>query len=313
MLATLADRTLFAGDPKQLPAVVQSEHPVCQHYLGRTAFDVFDAKAPSVRLNEQSRMAPAICEVVSQVFYRGELVVATDKGLDPAWRKDREAPRTASGKVRPVRIVTVDEEAQWSSKYQGQIRYSSAIAAAAAVETFVSAGTAEDDIWVLTPFRAQRALMRNILHAKGRKQVQVSTVHRAQGGERRVVLFDPVDAASKFLNGSLGDKLINVALSRAMAHVSMFISEGDLGNPRVRQIVELVRVHATPGRGRKHISLAELLRRFGATPAAHGQTIAVGDAVGAVMRFEGDGQVIVIRCHESGRERRFKTRMAASG
>ena len=312
MLATLADRTLFAGDPKQLPAVVQSEHPLCERYLGRTAFDVFDGKAPSVRLNEQSRMAPDICEVVSKVFYRGELVVATDKGIDAAWCKDREVPRTAAGKVRPVRVVAVDEEAQWSSKYQGQIRYSSAIAAAAAVEMFASAGTAEEDIWVLTPFRAQRALMRNILHAKGRKLVQVSTVHRAQGGERRVVLFDPVDAASKFLNGPLGDKLINVALSRAMAHVSMFISGGDLNNPRIRQIAELVRVHAMPVRGRKQISLTDLLKQFGATPAAHGQTIAVGDVIGSVIRFEGDGQVVIIRCHDSGRERRFKTRMHAS-
>lgn len=239
MMATLADRTLFAGDPKQLPAVVQSDHPLCKRYMMRTAFDIFDKTAPSERLNEQSRMSPAISDLVSRVFYAGELVVAADKISDRVWRADRQLEKEPTASSSAIRIVKIDAESTWSPKFQGRIRYESAIACAETVQQLISDGIAEADVWVLTPYRAQGALLRNILYGQGFKSVGVSTVHRAQGGERRVVLFDPVEAGSKFLNGELGDRLLNVALSRAMAQVVVYLSEGDMTNPRVAQIASL--------------------------------------------------------------------------
>jgi superfamily I DNA and/or RNA helicase len=57
--------------------------------------------------------------------------------------------------------------------------------------------------------------------------VDATTVHRAQGGERKIVLFDPVDGASPFLRGVPGRRLINVASSRAMTHLLVAVTETD--------------------------------------------------------------------------------------
>lgn len=304
MAATLATRTLFAGDPKQLPAVVQSQHPLCKRYMMQTAFDIFENKAPFVRLNEQSRMSPEICELVSKTFYNGELIVAADKREDRNWLSDRSVDDDM-----PIQIRNVDAESTWSSKYQGRIRYKSALDCVDEVESLVAKGVEESDIWVLTPFRAQRAFIRNWLYALGRKNVTVSTVHRAQGGERKVVLFDPVDAAGRFLTGELGDRLMNVALSRAMARIIIFLSDGDLSNRRVAQIASLANAIRDPSSRLAEMTLPELVRQFGTKDGGIGKVIRIGPVVGSVEAFEKSGDVIVLRCRDTGMLRRFKTRM----
>jgi hypothetical protein len=311
MAATLADRTLFAGDPKQLPAVVQSEHPLCKRYMMQTAFEVFEKTAPAERLNEQSRMAPEICDLVSKVFYGGELVVANDKVTDKRWHSERRIGGTATNANVAIRIVKVEAESKWSPKFQGRIRYESAIQCAAAAEQLIARGVAESDVWVLTPYRAQRALLRGILYAQGLKEVAVSTVHRAQGGERRVVLFDPVEAGSKFLNGELGDRLLNVALSRAMAQVIVFLSQGDMTNRRVAQIASLAAAISDPKSRIAELSLTDLLQKHGVGDRALGMVVNIGEVVGQVVAFEKAGNVVVIRCRSTGALRRFKTRMSA--
>ncbi|MCM3420834.1 ATP-binding domain-containing protein [Sphingopyxis alaskensis] len=62
-------------------------------------------------------------------------------------------------------------------------------------------------------------------------EISVSTVHRAQGSERTLVIFDPVDGTSNFLQGRDGERLINVAISRAKAHVIVPFVREDLNNP----------------------------------------------------------------------------------
>lgn len=311
MASTLADRVLFAGDPKQLPAVVQSNHPLCDEYLARTAFNIFEKLSPSVRLNEQSRMAPDICELVSTVFYRGELVVAKEKKDDPSWNAERRLPVASFDKNAAIGIRKIATESQWSPKYQGKIRYASAIDCAAVAEKLVNLGVDEHDIWILTPFRAQRALLRNILYRQGLKKVAVSTVHRAQGGERRVVLFDPVEAGSKFLSGGLGDRLLNVALSRAMARLFLFLSDGDMNSPKVAQIVALANTINDPKSRTSEMTLTDLLRQHGFGADAIGKVIQVGATVGEVQAFERSGEIVVVRCRQTGGLRKFKVRMAA--
>lgn len=97
------------------------------------------------------------------------------------------------------------------------------------------------DVLILTPFRAQRALMRSMLGRNGQKAVRVSTVHRAQGSERKIVIFDPVDAGSPFLNSETGRRLINVAASRAQAHLIILVGNTDLQNPILAKVAERAR------------------------------------------------------------------------
>jgi superfamily I DNA/RNA helicase len=120
------------------------------------------------------------------------------------------------------------------------IRYSSAKRIVELVECLLQS-VEEEDILVLTPFRAQRTLVRAFLRNAGHKSVAVSTVHRAQGREQHTVIFDPVDGNSKFASGPEAQKLVNVALSRAKARLVLLFSEQDRGNCIYEQICTIIK------------------------------------------------------------------------
>ena len=94
----------------------------------------------------------------------------------------------------------------------------------------------EQDILVLTPFRAQRTLIRTLLEGAGHRRVNVSTVHRAQGGERHTVIFDPADGDNNFLRTEDARRLVNVALSRAKARLVVILSPSDRQNPLFEEV-----------------------------------------------------------------------------
>lgn len=138
-----------------------------------------------------------------------------------------------------IQIRRIEKESQWSPKYQGKIRYASAIACAAFVEKLLNHGLVEAEICILAPYRAQCALLRTILYGQGLKSVEVSTARHFQDGQRHVVLIDPVEAGSESLNGEQGDRFLDVALSRALSHVVLFLSPEDMANCQVVKLVSL--------------------------------------------------------------------------
>ncbi|MGH7963961.1 MAG: AAA domain-containing protein, partial [Candidatus Binatia bacterium] len=183
-LAPLAQHALFAGDPKQLSPIVRSDHLLAKRWLGESMFSYMDESVDSTcLLNEQSRMAKPICDIISNVFYGGNLIVAADCKGDSKWREERNLVPTRRMGHKHVHLETIDSEGDWSSRYHGPIRHHSAkFIHDLGVE--LNRHMAQTDILVLTPFRAQRALIRSFLATAGYKQVTVSTVHRARGSER---------------------------------------------------------------------------------------------------------------------------------
>jgi hypothetical protein len=144
------------------------------------------------------------------------------------------------------------------------------------------------ELIVLTPFRAQRALIRQRLRAHGVPDaVKVSTVHRAQGSETPVVLFDPVDGAQPFLRTEEAGRLINVALSRAQAKVVVYLSPGDLTNPMLAPILQRLRL---AGDQREAVPLIELAGLPGFPGNAVGLRVVAGRHTGEVSRVSQDGR-----------------------
>ncbi len=229
MAASLSQRAIFAGDPHQLAPVVQSPDKGAQAVLGKTAFEIF-SKAQRVQLNEQSRMCEGICDVVSHTFYARDLVVCRKSLGDMAWHKER-SPWFVDGREVP-RVLFDDGagETTWSSKYNGLIRFNSASIIRKIAEELIGSYAEAKDIVVLTPFRAQRALLREMFKGGSLRSIKISTVHRSQGTECSIVLFDPVDAFGAFLSGDNGRRLLNVAFSRAKAHVAVVVNQQDLHN-----------------------------------------------------------------------------------
>ncbi len=232
---------LFAGDPRQLAPVVKSEHPDAKEWLGKSLFERMpESAACTCLLDEQSRMASQICELVSHTFYGGRLKVATDKRNDREWLSEREPFNIQSHGTRNVYLVQTEAEAKYSQSMSGWIRYETAVQVVKFVNLLMKR-LRYDDVLVITPYRAQGKLVRKMLERAGYKRIQVSTVHRAQGSERDTVIFDPVAADNPFLNNDdLGPRLINVAVSRAKARIILFASPENRRNPFISQIAAII-------------------------------------------------------------------------
>ena len=77
-----------------------------------------------------------------------------------------------------------------------------------------------DDIGIISPFRAQTNLIKKIIEDEKLENVVADTVHRFQGGEKQIIVFDTTTANSTQLTddkkeGGDDEKLLNVAFSRA--------------------------------------------------------------------------------------------------
>jgi DNA replication ATP-dependent helicase Dna2 len=248
-LAPFGRRALFAGDPKQLAPVVKSARSDARQWLGRSMFSAMRTSDPyTCLLDEQSRMAEPICRVVSRAFYGGKLKVAADCRTDSRWRAPRREFDVLGLGARNAYVVKTEFESKYSRKYGGHIRFETAELIVKIVRDLLKE-IRQEDILVLTPYRAQRTLLRALLKGAGYDQITVFTVHRAQGSERNTVIFDPVKASNSFLNNNdLGPRLLNVALSRAQARLLLIVSRENLENPVLRRVARVMGAAETSGR-----------------------------------------------------------------
>jgi len=290
VLMPLGRARLFAGDPQQLSPVQRSEDRLARRWLGRSAFAEMPRAGASVALlDEQSRMAPPIGELVSQLFYEGALRVAADAAASPDWQAARQRTLGDIAGDAHVHIHRVATDGGWVASERGPVRRESAEAIAELLDKALASGAWQpEELIVLTPFRAQRALIRQRLRARGLpEQLRVSTVHRAQGSEAPVVLFDPADGAQPFLHGEGAQRLLNVALSRAQAKLVLFVSPADAASPLLAPLMQRLRL---AGDTRAATPLLRLAREPGFPTNALGQRVSAGRHEGEVARISADGR-----------------------
>lgn len=219
---TLAPRFVLGGDHLQLPPVVRSrsdrnEHGDESRGLERSLFErLFSLAIPGTisRLKTQYRMNREIQDIPSRLFYDSTLRPSDDAAgrrlsVEVAFSEDAGL----AGVVDPdAPVVFVDVEGPDS----GKSRPEEAAAAAKIVEALLTCGIPANEIGVISPYRAQQALIRNRL-AQSRSGVplpSVDTVDRFQGGEREVIILSL--ARSDSVTSFLADKKrLNVSLSRA--------------------------------------------------------------------------------------------------
>ncbi len=242
----VAGPAIAVGDFQQLPPVVSSTAPAAVRWLRTDLFreaGVVDeaSSLPSLpsepslpspndglcaMLDLQYRMAPDIRELVSEFFYGGRLRDAPEIAERAAEGTGHVARPAAAGGATagPVTVLDTSGLDPRVERVDGSRRNRTH---AEAVADFVGAAASGGigDIAVVSPYRAQTRhlsdLVRRRLGRAAPANLEVSTIHRFQGREKRLVIIDTVDAPpgrSWFLDERRNrdfPRLLNVALSRA--------------------------------------------------------------------------------------------------
>lgn len=251
------NRLLMFGDFQQLAPIAVSQTKIAAKWFGEDAFRICGVDK-SIRkeadddritmLKEQFRMQSKICHVVNALSYDGKLTThhSVDRNL------------SSIGKLYPGEgesLVLLDTSNLKSSclspmgRMQGSRR--NLIQALLDVNLAVNLSSQNDGVCVITPYRAQANLVDLIATGLNFK-LSVETVHKFQGSEQNIVIFDLCDAipeqrASKLTghDQEAALRLINVAISRAKGKLIViadrqFVDEFHYGNSPSKKLLKYI-------------------------------------------------------------------------
>jgi DNA replication ATP-dependent helicase Dna2 len=196
-----AGRFVLIGDDRQLPPVVRTRG------LAHSMFERLKRDTGLVTLLEtQYRMHPQIMNVSNRLFYEGRLKAGVSES-------DRRPPDGM-----PVVFIPVE------SATDSRSNIDEARVVVDLVRSYTrDRGIQPETIGVVSPFRAQVVLLRQMLAGTG---VTVDTVERFQGGERDIMILSFV--RSRGTGFVFDDRRLNVAITRArrklvlVAHPELF-------------------------------------------------------------------------------------------
>lgn len=226
--ATLAKKRIaIFGDFRQLAPVSQARTDTAEKHLQRDIFDEAgiissvqkkNADPRLVLLKTQYRMHPNISAIPNELFY-GDLL-KDGAGVQERTQQIVDLPPHAGS---PSVFYDLSRTIAFCCSEDHSSRFNIVSALIATDIAYRTQTTGTDSIGIITPYRAQARLLHRILRETEQKNVKAATVHRFQGSEQNVIIFDAVDSypqkkASKLLRGgsqSTAARLSNVAISRA--------------------------------------------------------------------------------------------------
>ncbi|MDX5475145.1 MAG: AAA domain-containing protein [Bacillaceae bacterium] len=256
--ASLGKRIIVCGDFKQLPPIASGRHPLIEKWLKEDIFNgsgiVRSVTAGALHphlflLKEQRRMHPHISSFTNKYIYHSLV------GDHSSVQKSREniaamepLPNIASALLDTSYMGNncTTEKTSGSRLNVWHLLLSFQLIYEAHKYGAVSIG-------YVTPYRAQALLMESLLEdilkeEKVHTNISAATVHRFQGSERDVIIYDSVDSypferPGMLLSGKNNDRLINVAVTRSKGkfiHVCdrNFITKTTSYNKTIRQLVK---------------------------------------------------------------------------
>ena len=226
-------RVVIGGDFRQLPPISLVQEEAEARWLNTDIFRQAGVVAEDgdvrhrwnlVSLAEQWRMRTPICELVNERMYEGMLRTPADLHATPEdclYLVDTSSLRPCS-----------DRTSSYSHFNVVSALICVGLTHRLLIENpFVRVG-------IVTPYNAQASLIHAmLLDCDLAHEVRVATVHRFQGEERQVIIFDCVDAppfgwAGQFLRGSRpaeeSTRLLNVAVTRAQQQLYLVADAGYL-------------------------------------------------------------------------------------
>lgn len=229
--ALLAKRRIaIYGDFRQLSPIAKADTLAAEKWLKR---DIFDQSGVMTRVNRQEheprmvmlktqyRMYPAIADISNRLCYDSQLLNGANVIID---NQEVVGQRPFSEKSLVLQDISklmthCIKETESHSRFN---ILSALISSNSAYQSTVDNPLAK--IGIITPYNAQSRLIHRILRDLGKdEQVKASTVHRFQGSECNIIVFDAVDSDPNPTIGlplkggecSGAMRLANVAISRA--------------------------------------------------------------------------------------------------
>ncbi|MFT4415542.1 AAA domain-containing protein [Fredinandcohnia humi] len=231
--SSLGRKIVVCGDFRQLPPIAMADSRLVDRWLKRDIFEgakIVEAvnrgeKHPNlVMLKEQRRMHPDISSFTNSFIYNNK--VFDHKSV----RKNRQT--VANAKPFPseaATLVDLSKMGAYCLKEAASESRFNLLSALLSIQLILS-GRANgiDSIGFIAPYKAQARLVTILLqeiipnHTEDHREEKIiaATVHKFQGSERDMIVFDNVDGypqqrASVLMTDNTSDRLINVAVTRA--------------------------------------------------------------------------------------------------
>ncbi|HKV83291.1 MAG TPA: AAA domain-containing protein, partial [Ktedonobacterales bacterium] len=223
----------YFGDPYQLSPIATSNSTAAKRWLQRDLFGVAQVTlasaergdADSCLLQEQFRMDSRISVIARKHVYDGKIIDAPNRPQSGNY--DRVAPEEGF----PLVLVDSGDENPTAQRYfkskvneyHIQCAMKCATDALRSLPTRDPKSLQEDGyrVGIVAPYNAQaRRLQRAIREAKLDKQIRAGTIHKFQGLEFEVIVFDTVESPTLDINFLRGGRmteamrLVNVATTR---------------------------------------------------------------------------------------------------
>jgi len=231
-------KVVVIGDFRQLPPIAMANHELVNKWLKRDIFDVcgitekinkHESDERLAILKEQRRMPEEIAELVNKRIYMNILIT---KEKPP--NKDEEEKKVIISKPFPKQKIVLCDTSEFnpwcirSPVRRSPFNVYSALLSVYLAEQALSDGV--DDIAILTPYRAQNSLIHKLLADKvavnkNFERITPASVHRFQGRESKLIIFDLVEGPAreiKWLGGGFNSeamRLLNVAITRTKAKI----------------------------------------------------------------------------------------------
>ncbi|ETI68885.1 AAA domain-containing protein [Neobacillus vireti] len=269
--ASLGKRVIICGDFKQLPPIASSRDSLVTMWLKEDIFHragvvdwVNNGKLhPHLfLLKEQRRMHPDISAFTNQYVYN-KLVGDHQSVLKSRNEIVEKAPFSGQASIL-VDTSNTGVHCMTERTSKSRMNFWQVLLSFQIIHESYLAGVRS--IGYVTPYRAQANLMELLLedlyeNERLTTDIIAATVHRFQGSERDVMVFDTVDGepqarAGMLLTGKDSERLINVAITRTKGkfiHVSnqSYIRKHVYHDKTLRQLVEHQEKHRQTVRTRE--------------------------------------------------------------
>ncbi len=237
------DSVVAIGDPHQLAPIVTAVTHNAQKWLGTDLFALngvtleraIEGLGNSTLLKQQSRMHPDISVISRKHVYRGQI---TDRRGDDLGAYAKVTPLPGKPLLlcdtSDVNPIATQLDHGRINVYHALCTIAIARQALASLPKADAQGGATPRIGLVTPYRKQAELLQYLIQDAGLKDlVRAGTVHRFQGLEFEVVIFDTVESRPcspiEYTNGVWGSKamrLVNVAVTRPK-HKLIIVANAD--------------------------------------------------------------------------------------